>query len=77
MHSTLQAVLASWLGDLLYSLLPILGCVSFYYLAIINYIPGAAGGGEGELGTDMDLGEGDGEGGGLFSQLWDVFSNND
>lgn len=38
---------------------------------------GAAGGSEGELGTDMDLGGGDGEGGGLFSQLWDVFSNND
>ena len=36
-----------------------------------------AGGSEGELGSDMDLGGGDGEGGGLLSQLWDVFSNND
>ena len=33
-------------------------------------------GGEGELGSDMDLG-GDGDGEGLFSQLWDAFGNND
>lgn len=42
-----------------------------------DYKSGTAGGAEGELGTDMDLGGGDGEGGGLISQLWDVFSNND
>ncbi|DBA72062.1 TPA: hypothetical protein ACH3X2_010794 [Trebouxia sp. C0005] len=36
-------------------------------------------GGEGELGSDMDLGGGgdDGDGGGLFTQIWDVFSNDD
>ena len=56
-----------------------MGRVSEYlgWDATIAYILGAAGGSEGELGTDMDLGGGDNEGGSLFSQLLDVFSNND
>ena len=35
--------------------------------------------GEADLGSDMDLGggDGDGDGGGLFTQIWDVFSNDD
>ena len=32
-------------------------------------------GGEGELGSDMDLGGGDGDGGGIFSTIWDAFSD--
>ena len=76
-----QVQLASWLEDLSCGLWPILWDVHLSdYLgwgASFNDIVSAAGGGEGELGTDMDLGGGDGEGGGLFSQLWDVFSDND
>jgi len=44
---------------------------------VVDCVVGGAGGGEEELGTDMDLGGGDGDGGGLFSQIWDVFSNDD
>lgn len=32
-------------------------------------------GGEGELGSDMDLGGGDGDSGGIFSTIWDAFSD--
>lgn len=52
-------------------------CLLYSGRVVSDYHSGAAGGEEGELGTDMDLGGGDGEGGGLVSQLWDVFSNND